>query len=292
MDRIKPKWRAWLISALLGMLTLATFWPVVHNGFIGWDDSSYVTENPHVLKGLTWQNVGWALQTGCSANWHPVTWLSHMLDVDLFGLKPGGHHLASLLLHCVNAVLLFLLLRRLTGAEWRSAMVAALFALHPLHVESVAWVAERKDVLSTLFFLLTLGAYVAYVARLEGPAAETKPEPNAEHGFSRFTLPAGGLRSQASRWYALALLLFALGLMSKPMLVTLPFVLLLLDFWPLQRLSLPPLRHSATPLLRLLLEKVPFLCLTIISSLVTLLVQAQGHAMKGGWPLAHASPMP
>src|SRR5208282_1193673 len=167
----------------------------------------YVSENADVSGGLTWHGVWWAFTTGAAANWHPLTWLSHMLDVQLYGAAPGPHHLTNLLFHIANTLLLFGLLHRMTGALGRSAFVAGLFALHPLHVESVAWVAERKDVLSTLFWMLTLWAYVEYVRR-------------------------PGLRR-----YGAVLLFFALGLMAKPMLVTLPFVLLLLDYWPLGRVG-------------------------------------------------------
>src|ERR1051325_10244922 len=148
-----------LICAALAAATLLVYWPVLHSQFINYDDPDYVTENDHVAGGLTWGGVAWAFSTGHAANWHPVTWLSHMLDVQLFGLRAGGHHLTSLTLHVVNSLLLFLILERLTRARWRSAMVATLFALHPMHVESVAWVSERKDVLSGLFFLLTIWAY-------------------------------------------------------------------------------------------------------------------------------------
>ncbi len=149
MDRIVNARGTILICLLLGAITVATFWPVFHHDFIGLDDHQYVMENPRVLTGLTGENAKWAFQTGYAGNWHPLTWLSHMLDVQLFGLKPGWHHLTNLLFHTVNAILLFLLLKRMTGAFWRSAFAAALFALHPFHVESVAWIAERKDVLST-----------------------------------------------------------------------------------------------------------------------------------------------
>ena len=154
--------RTILICALLSALTLATFWPVIGHDFVNYDDGPFVTQNAHVLSGLNWGNVAWAFRTGFGGNWQPVTWLSHILDVQCFGLKPGWHHWTSLLLHVANTGLLFLLLQRMTGSAWRSAAVAALFSLHPLHVESVAWVAERKDVLSAFFFMLTLLAYARY----------------------------------------------------------------------------------------------------------------------------------
>ena len=159
MDRARNPRLTLLIVALLTGVTFAAFWPVIQNGFIGYDDFEYIIQNPHVATGLRWENIQWALTAFYSSNWHPLTWISHMLDVQIFGAKTGWHHFISLLMHAANSALLFVLLRRLTGALWRCAIVAALFALHPLHVESVAWAAERKDVLSTLFFLLTLLCY-------------------------------------------------------------------------------------------------------------------------------------
>ncbi len=229
-----------LLCIFLFLIVAATFSSSLSNGFVNLDDEQYVTANTHVKTGLTLDNVEWAFQTGETGNWHPLTWLSHMLDCQIFGLKAWGHHLTALLLHSVNAVLLFLILTRMTSAMWRSLFVAAVFALHPLRVESVAWVAERKDVLSTLFFLLTLWCYARYTS------------------------------SRTARLsYGLALLFFALGLMSKPMLVTLPFVLLLLDYWPLDRFK----NKQIWPLVR---EKIPFFALAIISSFVTFLVQKKG----------------
>jgi len=191
--------RTVVCSALLALVTLAVYLPVIETRFIAFDDAPYVTGNPHVRAGLTWEGARWAFTRSHTANWHPVSWLSHMLDCELYGLKPAGHHLTNLLLHAANTVLLFGLLRRLTGAFWRSAFVAALFALHPLHVESVAWVAERKDVLSTLFFMLTLWAYARYTEvrspksevrslRPGGPATDDGPQGGDE--ASRFTLHA------------------------------------------------------------------------------------------------------
>jgi protein O-mannosyl-transferase len=237
------------ISAVIALLTFAAFWGVLANGFVNFDDNRYVTENPHVLEGLNRTSAAWALTSTEEANWHPLTWLSHLLDVRLFGLDAGKHHLTSLLLHAANGVLLFLLLVRLTGALWRPALVAMLFAVHPLHVESVAWIAERKDVLSTLFWLLTVGAWLSYV------------------------------RTGTAARYAFVLVLFALGLMAKPMLVTLPFTLLLLDFWPLRRLTLP-LRESAASPRRILLEKAPLLAMSLASSVVTVLAQRSGGSVE------------
>jgi tetratricopeptide (TPR) repeat protein len=254
---------------LLALATLTVFLPVARQGYVNYDDSDYVTENAHVQSGLKWANVVWAFTTGHASNWHPLTWLSHMLDCQLFGSKAGPQHLVSVGFHIANTLLLFLLLRRMTGALWRSALVAALFALHPLHVESVAWVSERKDVLSAFFFLLTVGAYVRYVevqsrrAKVQSPGA----------GAPRFTL-------HASRYYLLSLLFFALGLMSKPMLVTMPFVLLLLDYWPLQRSRPSALNSQPSTFFRLVAEKAPFVLLAAASSVVTFIVQRKGGAVS------------
>ena len=249
-----------LCYVLLALITLAIYLPVIELSFIAFDDTYYVTNNPKVQAGLTWESVRWAFTRMHAANWHPLTWLSHMLDCQLYGLKPLGHHVTNLLFHTANTLLLFGLLKRLTGAFWRSAFVAALFALHPLHVESVAWVAERKDVLSTLFFLLTLAAYARYVEvkSQESPTDKTPHAPRTTH--------------HASRYYALSLSLLALGLMAKPMLVTVPCVMLLLDVWPLRRLQL-------STLWRLLLEKVPFFLLSAASCVVTLIAQQKGGAV-------------
>jgi len=238
------KYRLVFISALLALSVLALYWPVLGYEFIEYDDDIYVTDNPQVKAGLNYRSIRWAFTTGRGGNWHPLTWLSHMLDCSLFALWAGGHHLTNLLFHLANTVLLFLVLKRLTAAVWASAFVAFAFALHPLHVESVAWVAERKDLLSTLFLLLTIWAYCGYVKR-----------PN---------LPK----------YLLVALLFALGLLAKPMLVTLPFVLLLLDFWPLQRLA-------KVGIARAVLEKVPLFFLSAVSSVVTFLAQQSAGATVG-----------
>src|SRR5664280_597796 len=202
-----------LLCLALALVTTALYLPITHHDFVNFDDDDYITNNSHVKAGLTWAGVIWAFQTGAAANWHPLTWLSHMLDCQLYGLYPGGHHLTSLLFHVANTLLLFLWLNQLTGALWRSAFVAALFAWHPLRVESVAWAAERKDVLSAFFWMLALIAYTRYAreSRVQSPKSRV--------------------------FYGLSLLAFAGGLMSKPMVVTLPFVLLLLDFWPLERFS-------------------------------------------------------
>ena len=247
-----------IICLGLAAITLAVFWPVSGHDFINLDDPDYVTQNPAVQAGLSGPGLRWAFEASHANNWHPLTWLSHMLDCRLFGLKPGAHHLTNLGLHIATTLLLFLALNQMTGAPWRSACVAALFGWHPLHVESVAWVAERKDVLSTLFFMLTLWAYARYARKSEGRNPKPEGKPKAEirkavpaiqppasritHHASRITQssPINELRSPisslpSSSLYLLSLAFFALGLMSKPMLVTVPFVLLLLDFWPLRR---------------------------------------------------------
>jgi tetratricopeptide (TPR) repeat protein len=271
-----------VLSTLLLLVVLGAFLPALRNGFVDYDDNLYITENSHIQSGLTWESIRWAFHSTDAANWHPLTWLSHILDCQLFGLRPWGHHLTNVLFHAANTVLLFVILRKMTGAVWRSLFVAALFGLHPLHVESVAWVAERKDVLSTFFFLATLWAYSRFVeCRMRSAECGRKhPTSNITHHVSRFTF-------HVSFFYLLALLFFAFGLMSKPMLVTLPFVLLLLDFWPLRRLSFPSLQYSNTPVLQhpippvaVLLEKLPFLLLAVIASAVTFLVQKSEGAME------------
>ena len=247
--RTSVRWRV-LVAVGLVLLTLLAMGSLGQFDFICFDDSGYVTNNSHVLTGLTPSNLLWALTTGRQCNWHPLTWWSHMLDAQCFGRWAGGHHLTSLLLHLANSVLVFVLLERMTEATWRSAMVAALFAIHPLHVESVAWVAERKDVLSTFFGLWTMLAYVAYIDR---PSR------------MRYALVAG---------------LLALGLMAKPMLVTLPCVLLLLDYWPLGRLASQPGSAWPQQARRLVLEKMPLLAIVVASCVITYLVQKHGGALK------------
>lgn len=240
------------ICLLLALVTLLVYFPLRGHGYVALDDGDYVKDNRMVQAGLTWAGIKWAFTTGHSGNWHPVTWLSHMLDAQLFGPGPAGPHVVNLLLHVANTLLLLGVLRRLTGALGRSALVAALFALHPLHVESVAWISERKDVLSAFFFLLTLWRYTNYAVAALARSRET------------------------ARWYGAALAAFALGLMSKPMLVTLPCVLLLLDVWPLQRLSAA---SSRAVLGRLLAEKLPFFALSAASCVVTLVMQKRGGAV-------------
>jgi tetratricopeptide (TPR) repeat protein len=272
-----------LICLALALVTTALYWPVTHHNFVNFDDDDYITNNSHVQAGLTWAGVIWAFQSGAAANWHPLTWLSHMLDCQLYGLNPGGHHSTNLLFHVANTLLLFLLLRQLTGALWRSAFVAALFAWHPLHVESVAWAAERKDVLSAFFWMLALMAYTRYAqkrSRVEGRG-------------SRADVAVQALDSRLSTLdYLLALFFFACGLMSKPMVVTLPFVLLLFDFWPLNRFSSfqfqissseepSTLNHqpSTESAFRLIYEKLPFFALTLAAGVVTYFVQTSGRVL-------------
>ena len=238
------------ICLILAAGVFLVFGQNVRHEFVNFDDEAYFTSNLHVENGLTWKNFLWSFQIGYAANWHPLTWLSLMLDVQLFGTGPLGPHLTNVILHAANTVLLFLLLRRLTRAFWPSALVAALFAIHPLHVESVAWASERKDVLSGFFFMLTLLMYARYA------------EP------SELKKPRRGI------FYGLSLIFFALGLMSKPMLVTLPFLLLLLDCWPRGRLQFPILGRS-TVYWRLLLEKIPFLLLSAASCALTIVAQKQ-----------------
>jgi protein O-mannosyl-transferase len=270
------------LCLLLAVATLAVFLPVARHGYVNYDDSDYVTANAHVQGGLKWENVVWAFTSGHASNWHPLTWLSHMLDCQLFGQKAGAQHLVSVGFHVANTLLLFLLLRRMTRSRWRSAMVGALFALHPLHVESVAWVSERKDVLSAFFFLLTVGAYVRYTeCRMQN--AECRITQHAIRNTDD-RLPITDHRSPSTRhrslFYLLSLVLFSLGLMSKPMLVTLPFVLLLLDYWPLRRFELNTKNSKLNTLLPLVLEKLPFFALALMSSVVTFIVQRKGGAVS------------
>ena len=254
------------LCLLLALAVCAVFGQTRHYQFVNYDDDIYVYENPAITQGLSWHGVVSAFTHIGPAEWLPMTALSRMLDWQFYGPNAGGHHLTNVLLHAANAILLFLLLRQMTGAMGRSAFVAAVFALHPLRVESVAWVTERKDVLSGLFFLLTLWAYVRYVQKSTVPAAAST--------FQRFTL-------HASRYYCLAVLFFALGLLAKTMLVTVPFVLLLLDYWPLKRSNAPTLqRFNASTLKRLLVEKIPFFALSALACVATFVVQQQGGAVR------------
>ena len=240
----------------LTALTAVLYLPVLNHGFVGLDDDLYVTENVHVRQGITPESVRWAFTSTSLGFWHPLTILSHEVDVELFGLDPAGHHLSAILLHLFATALLFMAVVSMTGALWQSALVACLFAVHPLHVESVAWVAERKEVLAGFFWMATIAAYVRYVRR-----------------------PAAGR-------YGMVLFLFGCGLLAKPMLVTLPFVLLLLDYWPLGRLRLPtsPGLSGSAPS-KILLEKLPLLVLSLCLSLVAYLAESRVGALMEGLPL-------
>ena len=265
-----------LIALLLIVGTLAVYHTVGEHDFVNYDDTNYVTNNFRVQRGLSLENVKWAFTTTEASNWHPLTWLSHMMDCQLYGLNPAGHHLTNLAIHLLNVALLFWALQQMTGALWRSAFVAALFALHPLNIESVAWIAERKNVLSTTFWILTIWAYVKYT------------------------------RHRTWKNYSLIIIAFVLGLLAKPMGVTLPFVLLLLDYWPLNRFNktevarrqiadesstdstrtfllseTSPLSHAAfhRQLSRILLEKVPLFFITAVSCVITFIVQHSGGAV-------------
>jgi tetratricopeptide (TPR) repeat protein len=268
-------------SVLLSCLLLAgavlwAFLPAIGNDFTGYDDPDYVTANPHVQQGVTAESIRWAFTSAAAANWHPLTWLGHVLDCQLYGLEPWGHHLTSLLLHLLTSIVLFLALRQATGATGKSLAVSLLFSLHPLRAESVAWVAERKDVLSALFFCTTLWAQAKFGARSAECGAQRSP--------SGIRPPASGIQQRVSSiqhpttWlYLLTLSFFLLGLLSKPMLVTVPFVLLLVDFWPLQR-------WSRTNWLKLVIEKLPFVGAAAAVSVVTFMVQKQGGAMGAVLP--------
>jgi protein O-mannosyl-transferase len=266
----------------LAAITIALFWPLGGHDFICFDDPEYVTENPTVLAGLNWSSLLWAFGTSHASNWHPLTWCSHMLDCQLFGQKAGAHHLVSLGFHLAGTLLLFLVLNRMTRAVWRSAFVAALFAWHPLHVESVAWVAERKDVLSALFFMLTLWAYSRYAAA-QALKSKVQSQELAVCGLKAAFI----FHPPPAFFYLLSLLFFAFGLMSKPMLVTLPFLLWLLDYWPLRRFELSTLNSQPSTRRRLALEKLPFLALALAAGLATLHAQHAGGAVATltHWPL-------
>lgn len=243
-----------LICAALALVTFALYWRVQWNDFINYDDNVYIAENLHVLRGINGPDVKWAFTTGYTGYPHPVTWLSHQLDYQLYGPWAGGHHLTSVAVHTVNVLLLFLFLWRTTRGIWQSAFVAAIFAVHPLHVESVAWIAERKDVLCSLFFLLTLHAYASYAEK----------------------------RSRGQ--YVLALVFFALGLLSKPMIVTLPLILLLLDYWPLGRMPLGATKHNwgvSGAVRGLIWEKIPFVLLAVVWSLITFFIQKESGDVAG-----------
>jgi tetratricopeptide (TPR) repeat protein len=256
-NKISSRYAVWRACLFLTAMVFVVYGQVYKHKFINADDPDYVTQNEQVQKGLSRESIAWAFTTFHASNWHPLTWLSLMLDYQLFGLNAGGFHITNVLLHTANTLLLFLILRQMTGAIYRSCFAALLFAIHPLHVESVAWVAERKDVLSTLLWLLTMWAYIGYV----------------QHS---------GIRQ-----YLVVVLLFILGLMAKPMLVTLPFVLLLLDYWPLMRF-----RNNKTG--KIILEKIPLFALSAISVVITIAAQRSGGAvisiksLPAGWRISNA----
>jgi protein O-mannosyl-transferase len=254
-----PPRQKFALAILLVVATVALYYPANGHPFVNFDDNLYVTENLHVTAGLTWQTVKWAFTTFDQGNWHPVTWLSHAADCQLYGLNPAGHHQTNLVLHVVNVVLLFWVLEQATGYIGRSAMVAALFALHPINVETVVWISERKNLLSMSFFLLALGAYRRYAQ---------KPE--------------------VAR-YGLVALLYALGLMAKPQVITFPCILLLWDYWPLRRMSVAGQESptesgtagfSGRSISQLVVEKVPLFALSAVSALITVKAQRAGHAMR------------
>ena len=253
------KYRGIIVSIVLATVVLTLYWPVTGYKFIALDDNLYIVENHHVQRGITAESLAWAMTTFDAANWHPLTWLSLMADYNMFGLNAGGYHMNSLLLHLLNSLLLFFILRRMTGKPLKCAFVAALFAVHPLNIESVVWVAERKNLLSTVFWLLTILTYIRYVEK------------------------------QGWGWYMMSVVCFVLGLMAKPMLVTLPFILLLLDYWPLQRLHLrSPRMNDEIPefsakrmiIIHPLIEKIPFFILSILSVFITFHAAQSGGAVK------------
>jgi protein O-mannosyl-transferase len=322
----RPRFPVWLLAAMLLLVTLTLYWPATRSDFVNYDDDVYVTSNMHVKKGLTWENMIWACMSPVCCNWHPLTVWSHMLICQLAGLNPWGHHLTNILLHTLNAGLVFALLRQMTGATWRSLLVAALFAVHPLRVESVAWVSERKDVLSGCFGLLALMAYARYAQARSlksgggtddaGSGRQQPGTPNTQHA-SRFTFPLRRRDSAASHvsgLYLLSLGFFALGLLSKPMLVTWPFVMLLLDYWPLGRMQNAECRmrnaeaidtQHATHitfhgsrftvhvprkvLLVLLVEKIPFFVLAALASVMTFVVQQREGSLESGLGLSFSA---
>jgi len=276
----RARWLRWLkqerfvLGLLLVVATLVVYFPVGHHPFVNYDDMVYVVNNPHIQSGLDWDTISWAFTTFYQFNWHPLTWLSHAIDVQMFQLEPGGHHAMNLLLQVVNVLLLFWVLLRATGYAGRSAMVAGLFALHPINVESVAWISERKNLLSMLFFLLGLGAYRWYLSSPPMGKSSLKMQPARE--------------SRAGRYIAVALL-FAMGLMSKPQIIAFPFLLLLWDYWPLQRMAAPADGRSSgtltAPILPargfwwLVKEKIPLFAMCAASAVVTVMAQKSGGAV-------------
>jgi tetratricopeptide (TPR) repeat protein len=237
-----------IICVMIVLASLIIYLQVQKFEFVDYDDDTYIFNNNYVKTGLSKENIVWAFTSYHSCNWHPITWLSHMIDSELFGSNAGGHHLTNLFLHIVNCILLFFLMRKITGKVWQSALVAALVAVHPLNVESVAWVSERKNILSTFLGLLTIMIYFDYIKKSD------------------------------AKKYLLLILFFSIGLMSKPMLITLPFTLLLFDFWPLKRIYLKEIFHKIN--YNLIIEKIPLFLLVIISSIVTILAQKSAGAVS------------
>jgi tetratricopeptide (TPR) repeat protein len=246
MREIPNKYWIFTVYVILTAATLAVFWQVRSFEFTTCDDDKYVTENNHILTGLTLDNIAWAFKQSHSFMWHPITSISHMLDCQIFGLKAGGHHIVNLLFHIANTLLLFTVLRRMTGAFWQGAFVAAFFALHPLNVESVAWISERKNVLSAFFWMLTMAVYIRYAKQ------------------PRFAN------------YLLVIFVFSLALMAKPVTVTLPFALLLLDYWPLNRLQI----KNKQQIFRLVGEKIPLFLLSAVLCVITIAAQGGSDALQ------------
>jgi len=262
--------RELIFFTTLAALVLVIYWQTTAFSFINLDDNLYVYENPVIMSGLNWNTVKWAFASFFSANWHPLTWMSHALDVTLFGGNAGGHHAVNIIIHLINSLLAFVVFRRMTGCFWKSAIVAALFAVHPAHVESVAWISERKDVLSTLFWLLTMMAYIRFAKTEEKEVKDIGENADGEEEKKELLASLPFFSPQ----YLIILVFFALGLMAKPMLVTLPFVLLLMDFWSLERLK------TLKDLPALLIEKIPLFILSGVSAYITILAQRSVGAIE------------
>ena len=265
----------WLIAVSLVLVTMALYWPATRCDFVNLDDGLHVTANIRVQSGLSWENIKWAFLNPVADDWQPLSVCSHMMDCQFFGLNPRGHHATNVLVHALNAGLVFVWLQLMTGATWRSLLVGALFAVHPLRVESVAWVTERKDVLSGCFGLLALIAYARYAEVLSLKSNVQSLKSVVRGPWSIFHLPA-------SVFYLLSLFFLALGLMSKPMLVTWPFVMLLLDYWPLGRLEPAIINTPLSTIVRLVREKIPFFVLVVAAGVVTFEVERRGGALVAG----------
>jgi hypothetical protein len=286
-ERSKP----WLAGLVLIIATFAIYWPVRHHDFVLYDDPEYVSENATVQAGITTYGLMWTFVDAHVANWHPITWISHMIDCQLFGMNPGAHHLVNVAFHCANTALLFVLLRTTTGALWRSAFVAAVFAWHPLRVESVAWISERKDVLSGFFFMLTLLAYARYAktralySNIPSPSQVPGPSWRFSIFNSQFSIFSCGKSAfcfpfSGRQFYFLSLVFFTLGLLSKAMLVTMPFILLLLDLWPLNRIDHETTASRVCGIPKpLLLEKIPFVLLSLVVGVLNFLAQTSSGAV-------------